>query len=63
MQSIKLGRACATQFLKTDGAHAPAEWVTVILPTGDARAFTIRDINRDSGALVLELAALQPTVH
>jgi len=53
MQSIRLGGAGVEEFLKTDGADAPAAWVKVILPKGEGRAYTIRDIDRDSGTLDL----------
>jgi len=53
---IPLFALSAVAGVKIDGADAPAEWVKVILPTGEGRHYTIRDIDLDSGTLVLELA-------
>lgn len=56
MCRITLGGAEVAAFLTAAGVDAPAAWVKVQLPSGDARAYTIRRIDRQAGTLDLEFA-------
>ncbi len=54
MQRITVGGAALESFLRTDGVETPAAWVKVFLPSGEGRAYTIRQINKEQQTLDLD---------
>lgn len=54
MRRITLGGAEVAAFLQADGVNMPGAWVKVLLPSGQGRAYTIRNIDRKAGTLDLE---------
>ncbi|MGG4774391.1 siderophore-interacting protein [Alcaligenaceae bacterium 429] len=54
MQRITVGGAALESFLRTEDVETPAAWVKVFLPSGEGRAYTIRQINRENQTLDLD---------
>lgn len=54
MRRITVGGGEIAEFLNTDGIDEPAAWVKVFLPSGEGRAYTIRQIDFRAGTLDLD---------
>jgi NADPH-dependent ferric siderophore reductase len=55
MRRIRLGGAEVAAFVQGEGVDAPGAWVKLFVPSGEGRAYTLRAVDREAGAVLIDL--------